>query len=240
VAAVEVRSLYLPMPLVLSPGEESSLTAYVEGGGTLVSEAGTGLYTESGVLDPSCGILKRVFGVEHVELQGVPDWGFVEARFLGKGPGFAGKQYRQVVEPRSGTEVMARFEDGAPAVTERRLGRGRAVFIATFAGLAFHESEDDGTRDAIVAGFAKGGYPQVKDIRVKGPIGRGTLRPVVRLLETSTEYIFMIVNHCSDRARVEIDLAGDPGLPAVLELTVEGAGGLVHRIPKNRKTVACA
>jgi hypothetical protein len=135
---------------------------------------------------------------------------------------------------------MAQFEDGAPAVTERRLGRGRVVFIATFAGLAFHESEDDGTRDAIVAGFAKGGYPQVKDIRLKGPIGQGTLHPVARLLETSAEYIFVIVNHCPDRVRVEIDLAENPGLPAVLELTVEGAGGLVHRIPKNRQTVARA
>jgi hypothetical protein len=43
------------MPLVLSPGEESSLTAFVEGCGTLVSAAGTGLYKEAGVLDPSRG-----------------------------------------------------------------------------------------------------------------------------------------------------------------------------------------
>ena len=54
-AAEGVRSLYLPMPLVLSLGEESALTAFVEGGGTLVSEAGTVLYTEAGALDPSCG-----------------------------------------------------------------------------------------------------------------------------------------------------------------------------------------
>jgi hypothetical protein len=37
---------------------------------------------------------------------------------------------------------------------------------------------------ALVGRFARGGYPQMRDIRVKGPTGPGFLSPVVRLLET--------------------------------------------------------
>jgi hypothetical protein len=170
-----VKSLYLPMPLVLSPGEVSALTA------------------------------------------------FVEARFQGNGLAFAGKQYRQVAAAAPGVKVLARFDAGAPAVIERRMGQGHCVFIATFAGLGFHEREDVGTRDALIAGFVRGGYPQLRDIRVNEPTGSGFLCPVVRLLETGEEYLFVIVNRRPKKAVVEITLAESLGLPPRLELVVEGS-----------------
>jgi len=66
--------------------------------------------------------LKKVCGVEHVELQG--------------------------------------FSTGASSMR----ASSRTVGVRQ---PGIHENEDDGTRDAIIAGFAKGVYPQVKDIRVK-------------------------------------------------------------------------
>jgi len=42
------------MPFVLSLDEESALDRLRRGRRTLVSEAGIGLYTEAGVLAPSC------------------------------------------------------------------------------------------------------------------------------------------------------------------------------------------
>lgn len=160
-----VRTLYVPMALCLDDRERSALRAFAEAGGLLVGEAATGMYDAGGALDPDSRALSELFGVRHIELEALPEWGFSEA--AGGGCSFGGAQYRRVVEPGPGTEVTARFPDGRPAATSRNLGAGRAVYIATFAALGFHLRGDPGTRDYLAGFFDPAGYSHLKRLTVQ-------------------------------------------------------------------------
>lgn len=256
-----VKTLYMPMPLVMSGPETAALLRFVESGGTLVAEAGIGLYDRNGKLDQSCLALREIFGLKHVEIQALPDWGFARARGRAQarigcvravssatvqapatahtrpspdlGAGFSGKQYRQIVEPMDGVEVVAEFEDGQPALTERKLGAGRAVFIATFAALSYHELEDQATRNLVAGYFAKGGYPQIRDIAVTGDNAKTpSLWPVARLLENEDEYLLVLVNHMTESASFELEFNRDFVDEDRLALSVDGSSGLVHSLRK--------
>jgi hypothetical protein len=76
-----VRVLYVPMALSLSEREIAAFRRFVEAGGTLVGEAATGLYDESGTLDQASRALTELFGVDHAELEAFPDWGFADAAY---------------------------------------------------------------------------------------------------------------------------------------------------------------
>ncbi len=232
-AAEGVRSLYMPMPLVIGDRERKSLSDFVSGGGTLVAEAGAGLYDEGGRLDQGCRALREIFGLDHVELQAMPRWGFVRSG-EGEGvPAFSGKQYRQVVKPGDGVRILARFRDGAPAVTERRLGAGKARFIATFAALSFNELEDDATQALMLGGFDPAGYPCVRKLSVRSDGEPGKpFSPVLRLLEGVGEFLVVVSNHMEVEVRIGLDLDTGGGNIEGLSLVVPASGGLVHRVAK--------
>ncbi len=163
-ASEGVRVLFVPMALCLDDRERAALRAFAEAGGLLIGEAATGMYDEGGVLDQDSRVLSELFGVRHLELEALPDWGFTGA--AGDGISFGGAQYRRVVEPGPGTEVLARFPDGRPAATGRTLGSGRAVYIATFAALAFHLRGDPESRDFLAGFLDPAGYPQLRRLAV--------------------------------------------------------------------------
>ncbi|MEI6877046.1 MAG: alpha-amylase family protein, partial [Spirochaetota bacterium] len=106
-AAEGVKVLYMPMTLVVSDRERRALLSFVEEGGTLVAEAGVGLYDAGGKLDQECLTLEEIFGLEHIELQALPQWGFVRTAGSDRIPSFSGKQYRQLVKPKAGVETLA-------------------------------------------------------------------------------------------------------------------------------------
>ena len=64
-----IATLYVPMPLVLTPREVKEMRRFVEAGGTLVGEACPGLYREDGLLEQSEAVLKKLFGLRHVEIE---------------------------------------------------------------------------------------------------------------------------------------------------------------------------
>jgi hypothetical protein len=59
-----LESLYLPVALSISEREEEALAHFVEAGGTLVSEACSGLYDERGVLKQSAKLFYGILGLE--------------------------------------------------------------------------------------------------------------------------------------------------------------------------------
>ena len=60
-----LRVLYLPMTFVLTEREQALLTAFVEKGGTLIMEPGTGMYGENGEMDMNYTFLYDMLGMEH-------------------------------------------------------------------------------------------------------------------------------------------------------------------------------
>lgn len=241
-----VRFLYLPMPLVLSERETDYLVRFVERGGTLVSEACPGLYRPDGLLDQKGTALMRLFGLSHREIQGMPGWGMVTAR-LEDGTVFAGKWYRQLVKPGRDVRVLARFEDREAAVTERLLGKGRAVWIGTYPSY-YHEhgfeldggGKRDGTRDLLTRFMSPGGYGMIEKVELpECESNEISLAPVVRLHRLEGEYLLTVVNHLEREARVTVTFreeqafAGGPGKR--LELTAPARDGICARWSSGRR-----
>jgi hypothetical protein len=202
-----IRTLFLPVPMVLSKTEAEALKKFVMSGGTLVSEAFPGLYDETGLLDQESDTLMQLFGLEHVEVQGLGPEESAAAIQDGSIL-FRGTLYRQVVRPTEGTMVKAAFPDGAPAMTEFRLGQGKAVWLGTFAGIDYTKTQYP-ANEAFIAGLMrKNGYPQFAKITAtKASDGLPCLAPLVRLLETEDTYIAVAINYMNRPANIHIELA---------------------------------
>lgn len=202
-----IRTLFLPVPMVLSKTETEKLTKFVISGGTLVSEAFPGLYDEAGLLDLESTALRQLFGLDHAEVQGLaPEESAAaisDCREL-----FRGTLYRQAVRPLAGTEVKASFSDGAPAMTERRLGQGKAVWLGTFAAIDYAKTQYPANESFLAGLMCKNGYPQFQNITAaEAEKGLPCLAPFVRLLETEGSYIVVAMNYMNGPANIHIDLA---------------------------------
>lgn len=213
-------TIYLPMPLVLSREETDAFAEFVRSGGTLVAEACPGLYDRGGRLDRESTALRELFGLEHVEIQGLPAGSAVTA-YAGGSPCFSGSLYRQLVRPCSGVEVLAAFEDGKPALTERALGKGKAVWLGAFAALHSHETGDGITQALLTRYMHRGGYESIDEISLRGNSTADGPVPVVRLLETPDRYVLVFVNHMQEEAEITVRFNAVRNIPGI------GCGGKV-------------
>lgn len=193
-ASSGIRVLYLPMPLVLGDAEIAAFEDFVSGGGTLVGEACPGLYDEAGLLEQSGTAIGRLFGLGHVEVQGIKDWGEVGATLesgvclepcvslktgAASGGSFTGRFYRQIVSHNADSRVIARFSDGEAAAIERRMGQGRAVWIGTYPSYHYEQSGDRGTGDFISGFFDEKGYAELRELRISAGNAHAAVSPGV-------------------------------------------------------------
>jgi hypothetical protein len=185
----ELQVLYLPAAVALSDEELVDLAGFVEAGGTLVSEACPGLFDARGVLRREAAFLELVLGLSGQEVDA--------CERVAVEPGtapirFTGRHYRQdfgAISP--GTEVLARFADGRPAVFERRFGKGRAVLAGTFAAVEAGCLEEEGSREFITRWMNPCGYALLDGLETGGKI-------LVRLHRESSRIHVTAVNY-SDR-----------------------------------------
>jgi beta-galactosidase GanA len=133
----ELKTLYVPAALALSPDELDNLIAFVMGGGTLVVEACTGLFDHTGLLQPRSPLFEEAGGLKN---QVVDSLDRLEVTWADSGQtkkGFSGRYYRQTFNFREkDVEVLASFENGEPAVCLRRSGKGTIVWIGTLCSIA--------------------------------------------------------------------------------------------------------
>jgi beta-galactosidase GanA len=224
----DIATLYLPMPLVVSNEEAAVFEAFVTAGGTLISEACPGLYDENGLLDQSGSVLGRLFNLLHVEVQGAREWGEVGV-MLADGKQFTGRFYRQLVSSNTEMKILARYSDGETAAVELRRGRGRAIWLGTYPAYHYEQSGDRATGDFLASLLDKNGYKALHSITIHPaePSG-GTGAPVLRLLKTNDEVIFVFVNHCDHPVDVSALLAGEP---SPVSVHLEPADAKVVRRP---------
>jgi len=201
-----IKTLYMPMPLILSNDEVEILYKFVEAGGTLVSEACPGLYDQSGKLEQNSEALKVLFGADHIELQAMPEWGPVQGIWNDTKTAFTGRMYRQVVGIDSNASTLASFADGKPAITEHKIGKGKAILICTYPSYSFLENEDSETEELLTKWFDKGGYNLIKSISVS-KFSQCSLAPVIRLLKTDDKYLLVYVNHLIEDVTVKVEFS---------------------------------
>lgn len=201
-----VRTLMLPMPITLSADEIDMLELFIRTGGTIVAEAYPGLYDQTGLLDQSATVLRRLFGLDHVEVQGLPE--DVKATAIkDTEPVFTGILYKHIVRPFPTTKTIAYFQDGHPAWTEYSLGKGKGIWFGSFLSLPYAKGEAPENEDVLVSYLYPEGYSAFEYLDV--PVGEGffpALSIVIRLLLSNGQYILIAVNPTGKDVPVTIRL----------------------------------
>lgn len=154
------RLLYLPYPIHLRPGSAAKLRAWVEQGGTLVSEGCPGYYGDggkAGTIQPNLG-LGEVFGARERYVEFTPDISDdVTFSMEGGEQAVPGALFIQAFEP-AGGKVTGTYAagyghaGGLPAVIDHTFGKGRTRLIGTFPGAARHRAMEPVERRGMPSG----------------------------------------------------------------------------------------
>ncbi len=141
----EYKIVYLPYPLMLKKETVAKLRAYVEQGGTLISEglpAYFGDHGHAGETQPNYG-LDEFFGAHERYVEFTPD--LLEKLVLTvNGRHINGRYFLQEYEPAAAGRPVGQYVNGHVAAVENQHGRGRTLLVGTFPGAGYylhHSSE---------------------------------------------------------------------------------------------------
>jgi beta-galactosidase len=129
-------TIYAPYPIMLTAEHASALAAWVETGGTLISEATPGYFGDRGkvgTVQPNNG-LDVVFGARENDVEFMPDIGD-RIHFALDGAPVAGGGFLQSYTATTG-RPRGNFDDGRLAVVENTHGKGRTLLVGTHPGIA--------------------------------------------------------------------------------------------------------
>lgn len=208
--------LYLPIPYMLSQGTADALRAWVERGGTLISEGCPGYFGNRGHVgtrQPNLG-LDELFGARETYVEFTPDLteGFDVSL---DGTAVPGGLFLQAYEPAGGA-ARGRYADGRVAVVDHDYGKGRTRLIGTFPGWRyFQQPTEDGRR--FFAGLLDwaGKTPHLR-VEASEPT------VVARLHAGDSGTFLWIVNHAAAPQPVAVEL-GDAWGPFAAARTHWGA-----------------
>jgi beta-galactosidase GanA len=234
------RLVYFPYPPMVPEKAAPVLTAYVQGGGTLVAEARLGWNNETGRASPTIpGLgLHEVMGCRETAVQTGKDgrtalvWSASDLPRLASGAILPAKWYEETLAPlRPGSHVVARFASGGAAAVASTFGRGRTLMLGSYLSAAYASRPSE-----AVARFYSGLLDWAgvaRPLKVEGGPAE------VRWLESGRDRLVFIFNHegrpldvsvslrAPDAAYAGHDLVAD----APLTVTVrEGAAAITSHL----------
>lgn len=144
----QYKLLVVPYPVMMSQADVKKLSAYVEGGGVMVSEARCGWIDERGFsaeVIPGGGLhevlgcresylmpLAKTSGLKvkgaHEALPLLSAGDVLDTVFFEEGFDLLGSK----------AQVLAEFENGKPAIVYAPFGKGKAMIVGSFLGAAYH------------------------------------------------------------------------------------------------------
>lgn len=144
----QYRLLIIPFPVMMSRPAIEKLIAYIEGGGVAVLEARCGWVDERGFssdIIPGGG-LHEVLGCREVHLRPVEKTSTLKIKtnhealpLLRSGDRLETIFFEEGFELLdSKAEVLAEYDDGTPAMVLASHGKGKAIVVGSFLGLAYH------------------------------------------------------------------------------------------------------
>jgi beta-galactosidase len=218
-AASKYDVVYLSYPLMLQQAVADALKAYVQGGGTLISEARPAWNDERGTANlriPGGG-LDEMFGVRERELRSAESITFTMERAVDgpltplAGRAFNGLAFAEHLEvTRGSARVLARFpgdadNPGDPAVVLTPYGNGRAILIGTFPSAAFEQDPDKMRATGEFLQRLIGVAGITPEIRIDGAPGLVE----ARFLESSEAILLIAINHGDAPQRVTFAFGSD-------------------------------
>src|SRR5439155_8471944 len=199
--------LFLPYPVMLARNVADGIKRYVESGGTAVAEARPAWNDERGFASeviPGAG-LSEVFGAREKLIRPVerPQL-LVEAssRLPGLRPQetVPGEAFEEELEPLGKTRVLARFADGSAAMVENTYGKGKAILLGSFVGMAYQRHQNKSGKRLLLALASAAGIKL--DIEVSGNASEVEVR---RLVSGRVQLLF-VFNHSPSMARTRVSL----------------------------------
>lgn len=142
----QYKVIYLAYPLRINQANAMRLIAWIEQGGTLISEGCPAYFGDLGrvgTVQPNYG-LDQVFGAQESEVEFMPDL-FGDLIFGWNGNRIEGAAYRQVYSPLHGI-VKGRYPDGKPAVIESDYKSGKTLLIGSLPSEAYYRSKSEANR----------------------------------------------------------------------------------------------
>ncbi len=130
------RLLLMPFMMLVTPTCARAVTDFVARGGTLIAFAKCGMLNEkSWTWHDRPGGLTDLFGVKETRIAKLEDV-VLEPEpgaeiFDGVSGPFQGYWHRQDFLLQANTQILARYQDGAPGVTLSHYGQGRAILFGT-------------------------------------------------------------------------------------------------------------
>lgn len=147
-------TLYAPYPIMMTADSAKTVGAWVEAGGTLISEATPGYFGDRGkvgTVQPHNG-LGSVFGALEADVEFMPDLGD-RISFTFGDLHVGGGGFLQSYRPTTGTP-LGTFSDGRIAVVEHRFGKGRTLLVGTNPGIAYFRTSSEANRRYFAEVFA--------------------------------------------------------------------------------------
>ncbi len=207
------KLLVVPYPVMMSQADLKKLIAYVDGGGTLLTEARCGWVDERGFsaeiipgggLDEILGCREaylmplqkpstlRIKGT-HEALPWLRDGDKLDTLFFEEGFELVGSK----------AQVLAEFENGRPAIVSAKQGEGRAIIVGSFIGSAYHHFRNP-NNGKFLAGLAA----WLKVIRsVEVSVAEGDVLVEARLLEAENRRVLFSFNRGDRPATAEFAVA---------------------------------
>jgi beta-galactosidase len=232
--APKYDAVILSDPVMLGERVARTLQAYVQGGGTLISEARPASRDDRGRASsrvPGFG-LDEMFGVREKSVQTGDRIAFAFEPGLDgalaplAGRRLAGAALAEHLEVTGrDVRILARFPDGSPgagdpAVVLSRYGAGRAILIGTLAAAAFEQDPESMPANAelIQRLLAYAGIGP--EVRIEG--GAGLVE--ARFLESSDALLLIAINHAETPERVTLEFGRD--VPEAIWQNMETGSGV--------------
>jgi beta-galactosidase len=204
----------VPWPIMITREMADGLKSYVENGGYVFAEARIGWNDERGYASeiiPGLG-LHEVFGVREHEVRmredipiEITDTNHPASKGFKAGDKLKGMLYAKSVEPLENRtiDILARLEDGSPALVSARYGKGEAMLIGSYLGFANHPDPDP-MNELLFMNLLD--WAKVERPFTSSHDGNTDTPVEVRLQENTSGYVLYVINHSSTSENVTVDI----------------------------------
>ncbi|MBQ8894290.1 MAG: beta-galactosidase [Clostridia bacterium] len=134
----DYKMLILSNHLVIGKETAKALGDYVRGGGIIVCDGKIGVVDEVSMLNSDLpgGAFNAYMGEDYL------DSDYVDMDFVMNGTRYQGYYSKELVQITNGN-VLATFEDGAPAVIEKEVGKGKVITINTYLWYGYMQARNN-------------------------------------------------------------------------------------------------
>jgi len=215
------RLLLMPFMMLVTPSCAKAVKDFVAGGGTAIAFAKCGMLNErSWYWHDRPGGLTDLFGVSETCISKVEAVALAPEPntqvFDGISDPLHGHWHRQDFAVDGDTQVLARYPDGAPAVTLKRHGQGRAILFGTHFDAAALNPDALGHHRVFANLAAMAGVERPFCLE-GGPLLDGHLLNREGQRETGP-WLFILINHGPESTTPQVELPGVPGTAVVRDL----------------------